>query len=61
MLASQQNTIQAQTIKTIGTGKRARTASAVMRGQEEERARLARDLHDGLGGMLSGIKQNLSP
>ena len=29
---------------------------AMLRGQEEERARLARDLHDGLGGMLSTVK-----
>ncbi|MBK8704160.1 MAG: sensor histidine kinase [Saprospiraceae bacterium] len=31
----------------------------MMQGQEKERSRLARDLHDGLGGMLSGIKQAL--
>ncbi|MBK8568397.1 MAG: tetratricopeptide repeat protein [Saprospiraceae bacterium] len=59
LLASQQNTIQAQTIKQLEQEKQLVTASAVMRGQEEERGRLARDLHDGLGGMLSGIKQNL--
>lgn len=29
---------------------------AVLKGEEKERTRLARDLHDGLGGMLSGIK-----
>ncbi len=29
---------------------------AVLKGEEQERARLAKDLHDGLGGMLSGIK-----
>ncbi|MBY0433217.1 MAG: sensor histidine kinase, partial [Cyclobacteriaceae bacterium] len=33
---------------------------AVIRGQEEERGRLAKDLHDGLGGMLSGIKFSLA-
>ena len=27
-----------------------------MKGEEQERTRLAKDLHDGLGGMLSGIK-----
>ena len=29
---------------------------AMLKGQEEERGRLARDLHDGLGGMLSTVK-----
>jgi two-component system, NarL family, sensor kinase len=33
---------------------------AIIQGQEMERSRMARDLHDGLGGMLSGIKLNLS-
>jgi signal transduction histidine kinase len=29
---------------------------AVLKGEEQERVRVARDLHDGLGGLLSGIK-----
>ena len=29
---------------------------AALKGEEQERTRLAKDLHDGLGGMLSGIK-----
>jgi two-component system, NarL family, sensor kinase len=33
---------------------------SIIQGQEIERSRMARDLHDGLGGMLSGIKLNLS-
>jgi signal transduction histidine kinase len=32
------------------------TVQAVLKGEEQERSRLAKDLHDGLGGMLSGIK-----
>jgi signal transduction histidine kinase len=32
---------------------------AVLDGETTERARLARDLHDGLGGMLSAVKFNL--
>lgn len=35
-------------------------AQSLMKGQEEERSRLARDLHDGVGGLLSGVKLNLS-
>jgi signal transduction histidine kinase len=32
---------------------------AVLDGETQERTRLARDLHDGLGGMLTGVKLNL--
>ena len=35
-------------------------AQSVLQGQEEERRRLARDLHDGLGGMLSTVKHYLA-
>ena len=35
-------------------------SNSVLKGQEEERSRLAKDLHDGLGGLLSGIKFTLN-
>ncbi len=35
-------------------------SNSVIKGQEEERSRLAKDLHDGLGGILSGIKFTLN-
>ncbi|MCJ8154649.1 sensor histidine kinase [Chryseobacterium sp. SSA4.19] len=35
-------------------------AKAMLDGEELERERVARDLHDGLGGMLAGVKINLS-
>jgi two-component system, NarL family, sensor kinase len=39
--------------------KRLLATQQLLRGQEEERNRFAKDLHDGLGGMLSGIKLQL--
>lgn len=32
---------------------------AMMKGEENERSRMARELHDGIGGMLAAIKMNL--
>lgn len=32
----------------------------MVQGQEKERSRIARDLHDGLGGMLASVKLQLS-
>lgn len=34
--------------------------NSILKGQEEERSRMAKDLHDGVGSMLSSIKLNLS-
>src|SRR5690606_2622409 len=34
--------------------------NAMLQGQERERSRIARDLHDGLGGMLAAVKLKLS-
>ena len=36
------------------------TSEAVLKGQDDERSRLAKDLHDGLGGMFSGIKYSFA-
>ncbi len=33
---------------------------SIIRGEEQERSRVAKDLHDGLGGLLSGVKLSLS-
>lgn len=52
--------IDAQKIKELEQEKQLTAVSSIMQGQEEERSRMARDLHDGLGGILSGIKLNLS-
>lgn len=48
--------LQQQRISELETEKQLAAAEAVLKGEEQERTRLAKDLHDGLGGMLSGIK-----
>jgi len=58
-ILDQELLIHRQTIKELEQERQLNIAEAVLQGQEKERARLARDLHDGLGGMLSGIKQSL--
>lgn len=52
----QKQKIQQQRINELETEKQLAATEAVLRGEEQERSRLAKDLHDGLGGMLSGIK-----
>lgn len=52
--------IQQQRINELETEKKLTATEAVLKGEEQERTRLAKDLHDGLGGMLSGIKYSLN-
>jgi signal transduction histidine kinase len=52
----QKRKLQQQRIEELETQQQLMAAEAVLRGEEQERTRLAKDLHDGLGGMLSGIK-----
>lgn len=59
-LAEQELQLQQQQLIQLRQEQQLSVADAVVRGQEEERGRLARDLHDGLGGMLSGVKQTLN-
>ncbi len=52
----QKQKLQQQRINELETEKQLTATEAVLKGEEQERSRLAKDLHDGLGGMLSGIK-----
>lgn len=52
--------LQQVKIEELETEKLLTATAAVLKGEEQERSRLAKDLHDGLGGMLSGIKHSLS-
>lgn len=56
----QKQKIQQQQIAELEKEKQLLAAEAVLKGQEEERTRLAKDLHDGLGGMLSSIKHSFN-
>lgn len=56
----QQSRMHHLEIQRINKDNEITTLSAMLDGQENERARLARDLHDGLGGLLSGTKIELS-
>ncbi|HEU4470927.1 MAG TPA: sensor histidine kinase [Flavisolibacter sp.] len=51
--------LQHQRINELEREKLLAATEAVLKGEEQERTRLAKDLHDGLGGMLSGIKYSL--
>jgi two-component system, NarL family, sensor kinase len=52
--------LQQQRIADLETEKKLMAAAAVLKGEAQERTRLAQDLHDGLGGMLSGIKYSFN-
>lgn len=55
----QKQKLQQQRISELETEKQLTATEAVLKGEEQERTRLAKDLHDGLGGMMSGIKYSL--
>ena len=55
-IAKQQEEIQLQKISQLEKDKQLVSINAMLKGQEEERSRIAKDLHDGLGGLLSGTK-----
>jgi two-component system NarL family sensor kinase len=60
IIASQEAKIQSQKISELEKEKQLIATKSVLQGEEAERSRMARDLHDGLGGMLSSVKINLS-
>jgi two-component system, NarL family, sensor kinase len=59
-LAKQQDELQQQRIRELEKDRQLVAVDSMLKGQEEERSRLAKDLHDGLGGLLSGVKFSLS-
>lgn len=51
--------LQQQRITELETEKQLLATQSLLQGQEAERSRIAKDLHDGLGGLLSGVKLQL--
>lgn len=59
-ISKQQNLIHQQRISELEKDKQLIAVDSILKGQEVERSRIAKDLHDGLGGLLSGVKFSLS-
>lgn len=59
-LSAQKEINHRQQLKEIEQQQQIATIKAMMEGEEKERERVARDLHDGLGGLLAAIKMELS-
>lgn len=59
-LITQQKKVHQLELDTMGQEHKISLLSATINGEEHERSRIAKDLHDGLGGLLSGIKLSLS-
>ncbi len=55
-----QQKIQRARIRNIKQQQKITQLHAVMQGEEQERTRMAQELHDGVGGMLAAIKMNVS-
>ncbi len=60
LIALNEKEFREQLIKELKTDHQLLASRAVLMGEELERGRISRDLHDGLGGMLSAIKLGLS-
>jgi two-component system, NarL family, sensor kinase len=60
LLIKKETELQQQRIRELEKDRQLVAVDSMLKGQEEERSRLAKDLHDGLGGLLSGVKFSLS-
>jgi len=59
-IAAQHLKMKEQQLSELRKERELLATRSVLQGEESERSRMARDLHDGLGGLLSGVKINLS-
>jgi signal transduction histidine kinase len=59
LIYKQKQKLQQQQINKLTLEQKLTTSEAIIKGEEKERTRIAKDLHDGLSGMLSGVKYSL--
>ena len=60
MIVKQQQLIQDQKINSLEQEQKVVVLKSMLAGQDNERTRIAKDLHDGLSGLFSTIKMHLS-
>lgn len=60
IIADQKLEIKENQLHELEKERQLTAAKSVLQGEEAERSRLAGDLHDGLGGLLTGVKLKLS-
>ena len=60
LINKQSEILQKQKIAELEQEKKVLALNSMISGQETERARIAKDLHDGLGGLLSTVKAHFS-
>lgn len=59
-IAKQQSALLEEKVKTIEKEQQVVSLQSMINGQETERTRIAKDLHDGLGGIFSTVKMHYS-
>lgn len=59
-IAAQESVLQKQQIVQLEQEGKLSTMNAMIEGQEKERSRIAADLHDGLGGLLTSVKSHFN-
>lgn len=57
-IAQQKDEIRQQEITELSQKNKLSTMNSMIEGQEKERSRIAKDLHDGLGSLLSSVKSH---
>lgn len=60
LIRAQSEALQMQKISEIEQKAKVSSLNSMIEGQEAERARIAKDLHDGLGGLLSTVKSHFT-